>query len=441
MSPKLPDQWQTPRGTHDILPEDEPMWRWFQNTLERNALTAGFGRIETPMFEHPEVFIRAIGETTDIVEKEMFEVRRKTGAEAKEDETAYILRPEGTAPVVRAYLEHGMHTWPQPVKLWQFGPMFRADRPQRGRYREFWYSGFEVLGDGDATTDALLIYVLWQILGDLKIRDNVVMSINSIGCHNCRPKYRKALLAYYEPQRDQLCPSCQQRLATNPLRLLDCKEADCEGFKAEAPQTLDFLCQACREHFRIVLESLDELKIQYDLTPTLVRGLDYYSRTTFEAQVVSDDRRQSSLAGGGRYDGLVERFGGKSTPAVGFAFGVNRILERMIELNVPIPALPTPEMFVIQLGEKAKKSCFTMIARLGEEGFSAICQPSKDSLKGQLRLADKAGVRFALILGQREVLDQTVIIRDMIEGTQETVAQDELPNLLRARLRTTEFRD
>lgn len=425
--------WQTPRGTHDLLPEQEPVWRWVRQVIERRADGLGFGHIETPVFEYPEVFARAIGTATDIVEKEMFSVTRQAN-DGKTDETVYALRPEGTAAIMRAYIEHGMHTWPQPVRLWYLGQMFRAERPQKGRYRQFWQAGFEIMGDAEATTDALLIHLLWLILGDLGIRDGLVVDINSMGCANCRPKYRKTLLAYYQKEEKNLCPTCQRRLKENPLRLLDCKEPDCQPIKDKAPQIIDHLCAACREHFRIVLESLDELGITYELTPTLVRGFDYYTRTTFEVRDSADTRRQNALGGGGRYDGLLELFGAKSTPAVGFAPGLDRIIERIKEKGVNVPTINQPDLFVVQLGDRAKKTCFNLIAELGDQGLSAICQPTSDSLKGQLRQADKVGVRFALIIGQREALDGTAILRNMEEGTQETVDRTDLPQILRERL-------
>lgn len=427
------NDWRAPRGTHDILPQDESLWRYFYETVEWRASGFGFGRIETPLFEAPEVFTRALGETTDIVQKEMFEVRRAT-AEDSDETSSYILRPEGTAGVMRAYLENGMQVWPQPVKLWQYGPMFRADRPQKGRYRQFWYAGFEVIGDADPTTDAMAIFLGWQILGDLGVRDAVVVDINSIGDAVCRPKYKKALLEYYEPLKDKLCATCQTRLDKNPLRLLDCKEEDCEKLKKHAPQVVDFLCQNCREHFRIVLETLDELGVRYELTSTLIRGLDYYTRTTFEFRIEDDERRQGSVGGGGRYDGLLEQFGAKSTPAVGFAFGVDRVLELMQEKRAPVPPLPAPDIFVVQLGDRAKRASFNLIAQLTDEGFNVTIQPGKDSLKAQLRLADRGGVRFAVIIGQREALDGTAILRNMNENTQETVDQSDLVDLLKKRL-------
>lgn len=425
--------WRSPRGTHDILPENEPVWRWINQVITNRADRLGFNRIDTPIFEYPEVFSRAIGETTDIVEKEMFTVSRQT-RDGQTDDTTYVLRPEGTAGIMRAYIEHGMHTWPQPVQLWYLGPMFRAERPQKGRYRQFWQAGFEIIGDPNPTTDALLIHLLWLILGDLGVRDGLVVDINSMGCSSCRPKYRKILQAYYQKNAAKLCETCQRRLAQNPLRLLDCKEDSCQPIKASAPQLIDQLCHACREHFRVVLESLDELGIVYELTSTLVRGFDYYTRTTFEIRDAGDTRRQNALGGGGRYDSLLEVFGAKATPAVGFAPGLDRIIERIKERRVKIPALPKPDLFVIQLGNRAKRTCFNLIAELGNKGLSAICQPKSDSLKGQLEQADKLNVRFAVIIGEREALDETAILRDMTEGTQETVDRQDLPEILARRL-------
>lgn len=428
---------QTPRGTHDRLPEDETAWRFVYRALEKRADGFGYSQIVTPTFEHAQIYIRALGEKTDIVEKEMFEVRRATQESDDSEKTkndSYILRPEGTAGIIRAYREHGMHTWQQPVKLWYFGSMFRAERPQKGRYREHWQAGFEVIGDGDPATDALVIYVGWQFFSDLGIKDKIVVDINSVGCPTCRVKYKKNLIAHYHAFRNEICVNCARRLESNPIRLLDCKEEKCNKVKERAPQILDQLCTNCREHFRVVLESLDELGVRYDLNPYLVRGLDYYTRTTFEFRITHDDKRQNSLGGGGRYDGFVELFGGSPTPGLGFGLGIDRIVETIKDLNIAIPSKPLPDVFLIQLGEHAKKACFSLVSQLGEQGLSAICHPGKDGLKNQLSLADRAGVRFAVIIGQRETIDETAILRDMSEATQETITQKDLSEILKKKL-------
>ncbi len=429
--------WRAPRGTHDILPADEAVWRFVMGIIERRARGFGMGRIETPIFERAELFQRSLGETTDVVTKELFEVNHYV-TEVGEEGTHYALRPEGTASILRAYLEHGMHVWPQPIKLWHMGPMFRAERPQKGRYRQFWSAGFEVIGDADPTVDALLIHLAWQIMGDLALRDQIVVDINSIGDNLCRPKYRKALVAYYQDVREQLCPTCQERLLKNPLRLLDCKEASCTELKADAPQMFDHLCTNCREHFRVVLESLDELGVVYDLNPNLVRGLDYYTRTAFEIRAKDDDGRQAALTGGGRYDNLLGELSTKSTAGVGFAIGIERLIEKVIATGLEIPNLQTADVFLIQLGERAKKASFNVLAKLTDSGLTVICQAGQEGLKDQLGLADKARVRFALIIGQREALDETVIVRDMFEATQETILQKDILKVLTDRISSSQ---
>lgn len=430
--------WQTLRGMRDLLPDTERYWRHLARSVEERAHGLGYGRIETPIVEEKSVFVRSIGEQTDIVSKEMFEVTRSENdlddrARFSSKETQ-VLRPEGTAAVIRAYREHGMHAWRQPVKLWYYGPFFRAERPQKGRYRQFWQAGFETIGDPHPASDAILIYLFWLVLNDVGIRDGMIVDINSMGCKICRPKYRKALKDYYEPFKKKLSKLAKERLEKNPLRLLDTKEEDLIKLRDGAPQVIEYLCDTCRDHFTIVLESLDELGVSYNLNPLLVRGFDYYTRTTFEVRLATDERSQNAFGGGGRYDGLVELFGSRATPAVGFAMGVDRIVEEMIARKVRVPRIPRPDIYVIQLGERAKKTCLSIMAHLHEHGFKTLCNPAKDSLKTQLKLAHKAGVRYALIIGQREALDETAILKDMAEGTQEVIAQKEMVRVLEKRV-------
>jgi histidyl-tRNA synthetase len=365
----------------------------------------------------------------------MFRVSRTNQSEEKEeDQDELVLRPEGTAGIVRAYLEHGMHTWPQPVKLYYFGPMYRYDRPQKGRFREFYQYGFEVLGDDNPYTDALTILLAWQIFQTLQITD-LVLEINSIGCRICRPRMKKSLLTYYQNYQDFLCPDCLVRLKINPFRLLDCQQENCQKLSKGMPQLLDNLCGSCRDHFRSVLENLDDFGVTYDLNPRLIRGLDYYTRTTFEFRNPQDEQRQSSLGGGGRYDDLIEHLGGRPTPAIGLACGVERIIDKIKEKKIEVPDLTGIEIFVIQLGDRAKKKILPLIAKLSEAGFGIGSALGKDSLKSQLKVADKMGVRIALIIGQREALDNSAIVRDMEEGTQETVDLEDLEEVLREKLR------
>lgn len=429
---------QRPRGTHDTLPDEMPYWWWIIQSFIKRASNLGFERIETPAFESADLFIRGVGQASDIVDKELFEVRRlgqQGNVSAAEGERqAMVLRPEGTAPVVRAYLEHGMQTWPQPVRLYYVEPMWRYDRPQKGRYRQHYQLGLEYFGDSDPSADAMIILIYWQLLRDLGLTANMSFVMNSVGDENCRPKYRKKLKAYFEPYKDQLCADCQRRLTINPMRILDCKEEHCQAIVAGAPIILDELCRECKVHLASLLEYLDELTIPYQLNHHLVRGLDYYTRTVFEVVDNADLTRQSSLSGGGRYDGLVKLYGGKETPAVGTGIGIERLIDKLRERGIKPPLERPVKIVVIQLGAKAKKAGLKLIDQLGQWGIGTTGAFAKESLKAQLKYADTMKASLALILGSREVFDQTVIIRDMKTGVQDTVSLDVLEETLKGRL-------
>lgn len=432
-------QVQSARGMRDILPDEQAYWTFFLQAAIRRAQHFGFSEIQLPIIESASLFIRGVGETTDIVEKELFGVQRlsKRTDEATSDqsETAELaLRPEFTAGVVRAYLEHGMHTWPQPVKLFTHGSVFRYDRPQKGRYRQFSQFGVEVLGDAEPMTDALVILLMWQIFQDLGLTDAIVVELNSIGDAVCRPKIRKALTAYYKPHLTQLCADCQRRFASNPLRLLDCKQEQCQPLKKNAPAIIDNLCTECRTHFMTTLEYLDGAGIQYELNPFLVRGLDYYTRTTFVVREKGDTGQQAELGGGGRYDALVTTFGGQNTPAMGFGLGTDRVVEKLQEKGIEAPALASTDVLIIQLGDKARRAALPLVVKLGKLGIAASAALGKESLKAQLRSADKMSAKIALIIGQRESIDGTIIVRDMRDGTQETIDADNVETIVKARL-------
>jgi len=319
-------KFQAPTGMHDILPEEQRYFQKIETVCEDIAKFYGFQRIETPILEETELFSRGIGSATDIVGKQMFTLRTKGG-------DYLTLRPEGTAPVVRAYIEKGMQNLPQPVKLWYFGPFFRYEHPQLGRFRQFWNFGFEALGEENSVLDAQIIQIFYNILRELKLK-NLIVEVNSIGDNQCRPYYKKLLASYFRSREAALCLDCRRRLRENPLRILDCKEEKCQPIKAQAPQILDHLCENCHQHFKEVLEFLDELELPYRLNPYLVRGLDYYTKTVFEmvaedkfsssasaaSRVMdesSEDKTLGTLAAGGRYDTLVKLLGGREAPAVG----------------------------------------------------------------------------------------------------------------------------
>jgi histidyl-tRNA synthetase len=409
---------QTPRGTRDILPDTQAYFDYVEKTFEGVVRSAGFDKITTPVFEDTNLFVRGVGESTDIVEKEMYSFKDKS-------DNSLTLRPEGTASIVRAYLENGMQSWAQPVKLFYFEPMYRYDRPQAGRYREFWQFGFEMIGDKSALADAVVITTAFRVYKELGLADSLSMQINSIGCTECRPKYLKELTAYYKVNEKDLCPDCKKRLSTNPLRLLDCKEKKCQALAEEAPQIVNSLCTACHEHFAEVLEYLDEIGIVYEINARLVRGLDYYTRTVFEIWGQKDGA-QNSLGGGGRYDKLVEMLGGQSTPALGFAGGVDRTVELLQTIKDNVDTEGKRDVFVAQIGDEARKKCFRLMNDLWNSGVDAEGCLDKGSISGQLAAANKLGARYTLIMGQKEAYDETVIVKEMFSGTQETVTLDKI---------------
>lgn len=426
-----------PRGTKDILPEEQKYWNLTKEAVKGECQGFGFARIDVPIFEFKSLFMRGTGKSTDIVTKEMYEVRRAEDVEAEDgDKDEMVLRPEFTPGIARSYIENGMQGLPQPVKLYYFGPVFRYDRPQKGRFREFYQYGYEVIGDPDPSADATVILLSWQILNKLGIGKNLIVEINSIGDKVCRPKIRKAISDFFSKNQNKLSEEDKKRLTLNPLRILDSKDPNIQELIADAPQTVDNLCNACRDHFRTLLEYLDELNIPYDLNARLVRGLDYYTRTVFEIRDQEDTSRQSSLGGGGRYDELIEALGAKPTPGVGFSGGVERTIEKIKENNLEIAELSRVQIFVVQLGDKAKKRCLNLVKKLDEAGYPSACALSEDNLKSQLGTANEMNARIALIMGQREVLDGTVIVKDLKDGSQETVYLDDLEKNLAKKLQS-----
>ncbi len=401
---------QLVRGMRDILPAEWQYWNFVSNKSAEHALAYSFQRIETPVVEKTNLFTRAIGTTTDIVEKEMYSF-------VDQSEDHLSLRPEYTAGIARAYIEHGMLSWPQPVKLFAMGPLFRHERPQAGRYREFWQYDFEILGEASATADTQLILLGAALFESVGLSVNI--QINSVGCPTCRPAYRQALVDYYRTKRAALCEDCKRRLTKNPLRILDCKEEGCHALAAGAPQMVDFLCEVCKQHFVRLLEYLDEVELAYQLNPYLVRGLDYYTRTVFEFW--GSGGGSSALAAGGRYDSLIADLGGNQTPAVGFAGGIERLILELKERQVAVPVTPPPDLFLASLGEGARKKALKLFEDLRRQGVRVAESFTKEGLKSQLEIANRLGVAFALVLGQKELMDGTIIVRDMENGIQEIV--------------------
>jgi len=427
-NPRTKKTFQAIRGMRDILPEEQLYWEKVKQVIKNLARAYGFERLDTPILEAADLFVKGTGLYTDIIEKEMYSLKTKGG-------DWLSLRPEFTPAVMRAYLENGLSSWPQPVKLYTIGPIFRYERPQKGRYRQSEQANFEIIGQQDPVLDAQLIQLFFSISKELSLK-NLTVQINSIGCSNCRPIYRKKLVSFYKSRKKQLCLNCQKRLQHNPLRLLDCQESKCQRLAQEAPQIIDQLCDDCHNHFKNVLEFLDELALPYILNPYLVRGLDYYTKTVFEIWPEGEEGRQISLAGGGRYDNLIKLLGGKNTPAVGLAIGLDRIVDLMKVRDIKISPRAHPVIFLVQLGDFAKKKSLRLFEELRKSGLEVASSFSRDTIKAQLKTADKLKVRFALILGQKEVLDETIIIRNMVSGIQETVPLVKVIKEIKKRLRS-----
>ncbi len=406
-------KYQSPKGVHDILPDDHLYFSFVKKVVRHHCRRAGFRRISTPIFENIEVFTRSIGDSSDIVEKEMFVFESKSGKR-------FALKPEGTAGVVRAYLQHGMAELPKPVELYYIEPHFRYNRPQKGRYRQFHQLGIEVLGESDPAIDAQVIYIAHRINQDLGIADRLTLQLNTIGSQEDREKYKEDLLNYYTGKERSLCEDCRRRLYENPMRLLDCKVEDCQILASMAPRLEAVLSDASKEHFQLLQDYLKELGINYELNPTLVRGLDYYTHTVFEFWSKKEGS-QNATGGGGRYDGLVEQMGGQNTPAIGYAAGIERLIDYMKEGGITPPNKDKVEVFVAQLGLMAKKKSLPLINQLRDKGINTVGAIGKSSMKGQMSLADKMQARYSLILGQVEVQEGTIILRDMQRGSQETI--------------------
>ena len=420
---------RSPKGTHDVLPEDHMYHTYIKKVVRHRCRQAGYKRIDPPMFESRGVFERGIGEHTDIVEKELFTVIGKRDGEGEARE--FALRPEFTAGICRAFIEHGMQQLPQPVELYSIGQCFRYDRPQKGRYRQFHQIDLEVIGLKDPSIDAQLIHVLTKILGDLRIYDRLTLQLNNIGSAENRAAFVEALKDYFIGKERQLPPDDARRLQTNPLRLLDSKEEDTRILVKNAPQLSQFLSDESKQYHETLLEYLEELKIPYVANNGLVRGLDYYCQTVFEFWD-SGTGAQNAVGGGGRYDGLIELLGGKPTPGVGFAGGVERMIWHMKEAGVQAPNKDQVDVFVAQLGPEAKKQCLTLVSQLRELGVHTLGALGEASLKSQMRLADKFEARYTLLLGKMEVKEGTIILRDMKAGKQKQMAcKDAIPEIIK----------
>ena len=408
---------QPPRGMKDILPGEQEYWNKIRQVLDKTYLKYGFQRIDTPLVEFTNLFTRSIGEGTDVVDKELYSFTTKGRDKVS-------LRPELTAGIARAYVQHGMNILPKPIKLFSVGPIYRYDRPQEGRYREHWQANFDIFGEEDSVLDAQLMQLAQQVLVSVGIK-NIQFQVNSIGCSDCRDGYVDMLVSYFESKKNKLCRTCKERLNKNPLRILDCKEDKCVQVSASAPQTVDHLCDGCRDHFKNLLEYLDELELPYMINSQLVRGLDYYTRTVFEIWSLEEGKKKS-LGGGGRYDNLIGNIGGEKTPAIGFGLGLERLVLEMKKVKAKAYSAPRPKVFIAQLGNLAKKKSLNLFATM-EKGCILVAESfGRGSLKSQLRVANKLGVDITLIIGQKEALDDTIIVKNMITGTQEIVPSEKV---------------
>jgi histidyl-tRNA synthetase len=413
--------YRRPRGTADVLPEEQRYWRHIEAIAAEQCRRYGYQRIDTPVFEDAGLFTRAVGAGTDIVEKETYTFQDRGG-------DSLTLRPEGTAPVCRAYLEHGMFNLPQPVRLYYFCSVFRYERPQAGRYREHHQFGIEALGEAGASIDAEVVQFAWEFAAALGLK-GLTLLLNSIGDRSCRPGYVQRLKEYYASHLDEVCQDCRSRLERAPLRLLDCKQPGCRAVAGGAPRSLDHLCDACQAHWDELQGHLAHLGIPYEVDHRLVRGLDYYTRTVFEIQP-PEERGQSTILGGGRYDGLIEELGGRPTPGIGFATGMERLALNLKRQEAPVAA-PARPVVVAYVGAPALKEALRVSAQLRSAGLTAVLAPNTKSMKGQLRYASALEAPYVVILGEDELRKGVASVKEMSTGAQREVPLAELASALR----------
>lgn len=410
-------KYQAPRGTHDILPDESSLWQLIEETCREIFEIFNYREIRTPIFEATDVFTRSIGDSTDIVKKEMYTFLDRKGR-------SLTLRPEATAAVVRAGLENNLISPDNLAKLYYVGPMFRYERPQAGRQRQFHQAGVEVFGSVDPLLDAEVIQMSVKLFENLGLKD-LEVEINSVGCKKCQPVFRAALQNYFKENIKHMCEDCKQRFELNPLRILDCKEAHCQPYIEKAPAPIDHLDAECKEHFDRVIGGLGDLGIRHKVNDRLVRGLDYYTKTAFE--VVSKQLgAQNAVCGGGRYDDLVEEMGGKPTPAIGFAIGLERVVEILKAESRTPKAEHGIDLFIATMGEAARKIGYDLVAQARDKGVSADIDYQGKSLKSQMKLADRIGAHFVYIIGEEEIKKRSAVLKDMKTAEQEEIAFDDL---------------
>ncbi len=417
---------QSVKGMADILPQEQPYWQKVSQNFREEAEYWGYEKIDTPVLESTELFERGVGEETDIVYKEMFSFRTQ-------GDKRVTMRPEGTAPIIRSYLEHGFKSKPHPVKLFYDGAFFRYERPQKGRYRQFHQLGLEVIGSDSPAMEAETVKVVANFLESIGI-DDYIFQVNTIGDENCRPDYLEKLKEFLRSHQDALPKEDRENIARRPLHLFDSKSEKAQRLAKSAPKIIDNLDKDCHQHFKKFLEVLDELEINYNLNPAIVRGLDYYTRTVFEIWMQDDTEGQVALGGGGRYDKLVETLGGESTPATGVALGTERLVKAAQENGIEVPTKHNPDVFLAQLSDPAKRHSFGLLDRLKKSGIKAAASFDRDSLRSQLKMADRLGVSYVLILGQKELMDNNILLRDMESGAQEVLPISRLVTEVKKRL-------
>lgn len=403
------------KGTEDVLPKDSYRWQFVEDVMRKESAAYGFKEIRTPVFEHTELFARGVGQTTDVVQKEMYTFDTKGGE-------SVTLRPEGTAGAARAMLEHGLVNDSLPIKASYFVSCYRYEKPQAGRLREFHQFGLECYGTQSPAADAELICAAQSIFDRLGIKQ-LRLEINSIGCPTCRAEYHKALKEYFYGYKDELCETCNSRLEKNPMRILDCKSPVCSKIAQGAPKITDYLCDECKEHFASVQKYLDAAGVEYTVNPTIVRGLDYYTKTVFEF-VTDFIGAQGTVCGGGRYDGLIEELGGKHLPSLGFAMGIERLLMLMDKQGIEIPKPSTCDLYVAVMGESASLKSFEIIKAVRSCGLIAETDIVGRGLRAQMKYADKIGAKFSMVLGDNEIEQGKAVIKNMSSGEQTEIVLD-----------------
>ena len=418
------------KGTNDILPEESNKWQFVESKMLETALQFGFKEIRVPVFEHTEVFLRSVGDTTDVVQKEMYTFDDKGGR-------SITLRPELTAGVIRSAIEKGLVNGALPQKLCYIGGCYRYEKPQAGRLREFHQFGVECVGAAAPNADAEVISLAKSVLDNIGIK-NISLEINSIGCPECRKEYHKALKEYFSANAENLCDTCKDRLDRNPMRILDCKSPVCKKIAENAPVVIDFLCEDCRDHFEKVKANLEAMQIEYTVNPKIVRGLDYYTRTVFEF-VSGDIGAQSTVCGGGRYDGLIGQMGGPKTPSLGFAMGIERLMMVLSAQNAELPKAPTCDLFIATLGENAILKASALCRLLRDEGYKVQTDICGRGLKAQMKYADKIGAKFSLVLGDNEVESGKATLKNMSNSAEKEIALAEIVEELGEEIRKILF--